>query len=203
MAQPNTASLSHVCTLYTHLTTLHGNRRTDEVYQTDTFPLRCWHLSPPSHCIWFQTNTLPPCVTVGTSPKSSKHLYKRLDFTINNHRLSASEQPAIIKGLQPRHPRPHLRLSSRSICCLRYLQVEYESAAICQSVKQLCEAIPSTCINHMCFCESETKNYYSCFELWGVEYLSRLSNLWIRILELKEADQQHINKSIAVQCNSL
>lgn len=37
-------------------------------------------------------------VFLWASLKSSKHFYKSLDFTINNHRPSASEQPGIIKA---------------------------------------------------------------------------------------------------------
>lgn len=37
-------------------------------------------------------------VLLGASPESSKHYYKRLGFTINNCRLSASEQPGVIKA---------------------------------------------------------------------------------------------------------
>lgn len=37
-------------------------------------------------------------VLLWASPKSSKHFYKSLDFRINNHRLSASEQPAVINA---------------------------------------------------------------------------------------------------------
>lgn len=37
-------------------------------------------------------------VFLWASLKSSKHFYKSLDFTINNHRPSASEQPAVLKA---------------------------------------------------------------------------------------------------------
>lgn len=114
------------------------------------------------------------------SPTSSKHFYNRLDFTINNHRLSASEQPAIIKAY------------SQTFKALLGTELSFYYRVVCstciwdenrqRSHLPVCEATPSTSISpspqhnlritySKCFCAFQTNN--SCcsrYDRWGIEY---------------------------------